>query len=295
MADFFFENTWPCCVIMLQDHVQKLTNEQASQLDDLQGLIEGKFREVFVGIADLGEFKQLKSKIEILADLTKLMLAKSFYIDSSPATTGRKNKGGKHSKEEKKLKKSLLQLQLSIDIDEMLDQSAHKKDTEMEQSPAADNHMSITNQLEKDLSQLYLEKPTEDQIIRENKFLKFFISQIVIPFGSRIPETIKFLCQELEIDDMNKILLFINKKKSGSGEQAAVVSKKRKRTKIGEVREMHKVGAQTKGARLKIQEDFQNGKSNIDTLSLNVALKSEVIGPKQTNFDMKFIGDTRLN
>lgn len=62
----------------------------------------------------------------------------------------------------------------------------------------------------------------------------------MIPFGSRIPGTIKYLCQELEILDMDTIMLFINKKNEAKENEPPHINvdgqvkedKKRKRKKI---------------------------------------------------------------
>lgn len=107
-----------------------------------------------------------------------------------------------------------------------------KGQNDLSQDSALQKSGSSADKIEQELSQLYLEKPSEDQIIRENQFLKFFINQIVIPFGSRIPGTIRFLCQSLEIDDMSRILLFINKNDGGAKAVQPAGEKKRKRQKL---------------------------------------------------------------
>lgn len=79
---------------------------------------------------------------------------------------------------------------------------------------------------------MYIEKPEkkDEDNKKENKFLKFFINHVVIPYGSRISKTIQYLCEKLEIEDMEQIMLFINKPNEQS--QTNKPSKKRKRGKI---------------------------------------------------------------
>ena len=101
---------------------------------------------------------------------------------------------------------------MSIDIDEMLDPNSLKENQD-NNTPKINQDQVTSFTLHHELQQMYIEKPEkkDEEIKKENKFLKFFINHVVIPYGSRIPKTIQYLCEKLEIEDMEQIMLFINK------------------------------------------------------------------------------------
>ena len=95
MADFFFENNWPCCIVILQDSLAK-PNQDALPLHQV---MEGKFQEILSLVSAKSELKHLRQKLQIQSDLTRLMLTKPFEAAKKRAGP---------SKEEKKLKNALL-------------------------------------------------------------------------------------------------------------------------------------------------------------------------------------------
>lgn len=53
-------------------------------------------------------------------------------------------------------------------------------------------------------------------------FKKWFISCIVLPYAYRIPETIKYLCEKLDIEDDSQIKKFLPQNQTQSGQNQGV-------------------------------------------------------------------------